>query len=61
MLLALQSAVCLGSLLTAKNFRAISFRDFKVDEARKCILQRHLDTICTDGIIQGLRYPFFSY
>jgi len=38
MLLALQSMVCLISLLIAKNFRAISFRDFNTDEARKCII-----------------------
>ena len=36
MLLALQSMVCLFSLLAAKNFRAISFRDFNIEEARKC-------------------------
>src|SRR5271154_3804094 len=36
MLLALQSIVCLVSLLAAKNFRAISFRDFNIEEARKC-------------------------
>jgi len=36
MLLALQSMVCLVSLLAGKNFRAISFRDFNIEEARKC-------------------------
>ena len=37
MLLALQSIVCLVCLLSAKNFRVISFRDFNADEARKCM------------------------
>jgi hypothetical protein len=36
MLLALQSMVCLVSLLVAKNVRTISFRDFNIDEAKKC-------------------------
>jgi hypothetical protein len=36
MLLALQSIVCLVSLLAGKNFRVVSFRDFNVEEARKC-------------------------
>lgn len=36
MLLALQSMVCLISLLAAKNFRVVSFRDFNIEEARKC-------------------------
>ena len=41
MLLALQSVVCLLSLLVAKNSRVISFRDFNADEAKKCT-SRHL-------------------
>jgi len=35
-LLALQSLVCLISLLAAKNFRVVSFRDFNIEEAKKC-------------------------
>ena len=36
MLLALQSIVCLVSLVAARNSRVISFRDFDFEEARKC-------------------------
>jgi hypothetical protein len=38
MLLALQNIVCLVSLFLAKNFRAITFREFNTEEARKCLL-----------------------
>ena len=40
MLLALQSMVCLVSLLAAKNFRVVSFRDFNIEEAKKCTTPR---------------------
>jgi len=36
MLLALQSIVCLVSLFLAKSSRVITFREFSIEEARKC-------------------------
>ena len=32
--------VCLVSLLAAKNFRVVSFRDFNIEEAKKCTTPR---------------------
>jgi len=57
MLLAMQNGVCLLSLLIAKRLKTVSYRDFNLEEAKKC---KFLSFFSSNSLwIKGLQFLSF--